>query len=260
MGEVPFFELRNRPLGSTRSEVANLVIPQRRLNQLIFNTDAVAEYGAFRQKWATGIEVPRDPITNLPVAPYEAHIAKLFVSEGDTARFGDFGATDLSGYISLSHEVAAHMSRLSRVPITYFLSNISNLGGDALALLISGLVLKCQRRVKGYEPGFEGAARLALKSMGDPRANVANIELKWAEMETRSMAQSADAAVKLTTGDNPVVTPQTAQEKYLGMSQTERDRDDAWRAEGRASSNLDAILAAAQAEPLATSAVVPPVS
>jgi len=152
------------------------------------------------------------------------------------------------------------MSRLSRVPITYFLSNISNLGGDALALLISGLVLKCKRRVTGYEPGLEGAARLALRSMNDPRANVANIEIKWAEMETRSMAQSADAAVKLTTGDNPVVTPQTAQEKYLGMSQTERDRDDAWRMEGRASSNLDAILAAAQAEPLALPAVVPPVS
>lgn len=250
LGEVPFFELQNRPLGSIRSEIANLVIPQRRLNQTVFNTDAVAEYGAFRQKWATGIEVPRDPTTGLPVAPYEAHIAKLFVAEGDDARFGDFNPTDLTGYIALSQEIAAHMSRLSRVPITYFLSNISNLGGDALALLISGLVLKCQRRVKSYEPALEGAARLALRSMNDPRADVANIEIKWAEMETRSMAQSADAAVKLTTGDNPVVTPQTAQEKFLGMSQTERDRDDAWRLEGRASSNLDAILAAAQVEPL----------
>ena len=74
-------------------------------------------------------------------------------------------------------------------------------------------MLKCQRRVKGYEPAFEGAVRLALKSMGDPRANAANIEVKWADMETRSMAQSADAAVKLTQGDNPVLTPQTAQEK-----------------------------------------------
>ena len=91
---------------------------------------------------------------------------------------------------------------------------------------------------------------MALRSMNDPRADVANIEVKWAEMETRSMAQSADAAVKLTTGDNPVVTPQTAQEKFLGMSQTERDRDDAWRSEGNATSNLDAILAAAQVAPL----------
>jgi hypothetical protein len=131
----------------------------------------------------------------------------------------------MAPYINLAQDVAAHISRLSRVPITYFLSNVSNLGGDALALLISGLVLKCQRRVTGYEPAIEGAARLALRTMGDPRANIANIEVKWADMETRSPAQSADAAVKLTQGDNPVITPETAQEKYLGMAQTERNRD-----------------------------------
>lgn len=249
-GEVPFFELQNKPLGTIASEVAPLVIPQMLLNDLVFDTQAVSKYGAFRQKWATGIEVPRDPVTGNPVAPYEAAVAKLFVAEGHEAKFGDFGATDLSGYINLTREVAAHIARLARVPITYFLPSVSNLGGDALALLISGLVLKCQRRVTGYEPALESAARLALRSMKDPRADVANIEIKWAEMETRSMAQSADAAVKLTTGDNPVITPQTAQEKYLGMSQTERDRDDSWRMEGRASSNLDAILAAAQANPL----------
>lgn len=249
LGEVPFFELQNRLTGSIRSEVAPLVIPQRLLNQTMFNIEAIAEYGAFRQKWATGIEVLRDPVTNQPIPPFEAHIAKLFVSEGSDARFGDFGASDLSPHIELAREIAGHMARLSRVPITYFLSNISNLSGDALALLISGLVLKCQRRVKGYEPALEGVAALALRSMGDPRAE-ANIEVKWAEMETRSMAQSADAAVKLTTGVDPVITPQTAQERFLGMSQTERDRDDTWRREGRAVSNLAALLDAAQAAPL----------
>jgi hypothetical protein len=249
-GEVPFFELQNRLTGAIRSEIAPLVIPQRRLNQIVFNTDAVAEYGAFRQKWATGIEVPRDPVTNLPLAPFDANIAKLFVAEGSDAHFGDFNASDMDPYIRLAQDVAAHIARLSRVPITYFLSNVANLSADALALLVSGLVLKCQRRVKGYEPAFESAVRLALQSMNDPRADEANIEVKWAEMETRSMAQAADAAVKLTSGENPVITPQTAQEKYLGMSQTERDRDDAWRLEGRASSDLDAVLAAAQAAPI----------
>ena len=250
LGEVPFFELQNRLTGSIRSEVAPLVIPQLRLNQVVFNTDAVAEYGAFRQKWATGIEVPRDPETGKPVAPYDANVAKLFVAEGNEARFGDFNASDMGPYIALAQDVAAHIARLSRVPITYFLSNVANLSADALALLVSGLVLKCQRRVKGYEPALEGAIRLALRTMDDPRANAANIEVKWAEMETRSMAQAADAAVKLSQGDNPVITPQTAQEKWLGMSQTERDRDDAWRVEGRASSNLDAVLQAVQANPL----------
>lgn len=227
LGEVPFFELQNKLTGSIRSEVAPLVTPQKRLNQVVFSTDSVAEWGAFRQKWATNIEVPRDA-SGAPVAPYEPHVSKLLVAEGD-AKFGEFGVSDMDPYIRLAQDVAAHISRLSRVPITYFLSNISNLGGDALALLISGLVLKCARRVKGYEPGIEGAARLALRAQGDPRARTANIEVKWADMETRSMAQSADAAVKLTAGDDPVISKETAQEKYLGMPQTERDRDEAWR-------------------------------
>ena len=241
-GEIPFFELQNKLAGSVRSEIAPLVIPQMLLNQTMFNIEAIAEYGAFRQKWATGIEVPRDPVTGQPVAPYEAHIAKLFAAEGPDARFGDFNASDLGPHIDLAREIAAHMARLARVPITYFLSNVANLSADALALLVSGLVLKCQRRVKGYEPALEGAVRLALKSMGDARANTANIEVKWASMETRSVAQDADAAVKLTQGDNPVLTPQTAQEKYLGMSQTERDRDAAWRLENGAGANLAALF------------------
>jgi hypothetical protein len=183
------------------------------------------------------------------VAPYEAHVSKLFVAEGD-AKFGDFNATDLSGYIELGRDIASHVARVSRVPVTYFLSNVANLSADALALLVSGLVKKCERRVLGYEPGLEGAMRLAFKALGDPRANQMDAEVKWASMETRSVAQDADAAVKLTQGVNPVITPQTAQEKYLGMSQTERDRDDAWRAEGTATSNLQAVLDAAQAAPL----------
>ncbi|HJR89884.1 MAG TPA: hypothetical protein VJ782_06980, partial [Aeromicrobium sp.] len=87
----------------------------------------------------------------------------------------------------------------------------------------------------------EGAMRLAFKTKGDERAN-ARIEIQWAEMETRSASQAADAAVKLTSGDNPVITPQTAQEKWLGMSQTERDRDAAWRLENGAGVNLAALF------------------
>lgn len=249
LGEVPFFELRNLLTGSQRSEVAPLEIPQRRLNQVVFNTDSVAEAGAFRQKWGTNIEVPRDA-DGKPINPYEAGVTKMFIASasGEGAkdpRFGDFNATDLEPYVRLGQDVAAHIARLSRVPITYFLSNVANLSADALALLISGLVRKCERRVKGYEPAFEDAVRLALRAQSDPRALTANIELKWADMETRSRAQDADAAVKLTQGDNPVITPQTAQEKYLGMTQTERDRDAAWRDRTAGRARLEAVAAAA---------------
>ena len=241
LGEVPFFELQNRPLGEIRSELAPLVLPQRLLNQTMFNIQAIAEYGAFRQKWATGIEVPRNPETGQPIAPYEAHVTKLMVAEGADAKFGDFNATDLKPHLDLAREIAGHMARISRLPATYFLTEVSNVGAETLALIVGGLVAKCRRRVKGYEPGLEGAMRLAFRALGDARGD-ARIEVKWAEMETRSMAQAADAAVKLTAGENPVITPQTAQEKWLGMSQTERDRDAAWRLENGSGADLAAIF------------------
>jgi hypothetical protein len=245
LGEVPFFELQNRPLGEIRSELAPLVLPQRLLNQTMFNIQAIAEYGAFRQKWATGIEVPRNPETGQPIAPYEAHVTKLMVAEGSDAKFGDFNATDLKPHLDLAREIAGHMARISRLPATYFMTEVSNVGAETLALIVGGLVAKCKRRVKGYEPGLEGAVRLAFKARGqdgDAAKAKSRIEVKWAEMETRSMAQAADAAVKLTTGENPVITPQTAQEKWLGMSQTERDRDAAWRLENGAGADLAAIF------------------
>lgn len=244
--EVPFFELRNRPLGRTKSEIANCVIPQQALNQAVFNTFAVAEYGAFRQKWVTGIELQRDSAGN-PVSPFDASVSKLFVGEppqdatGVPVQFGNFDATDLSGYLDLGREIALHIARISRLPVTYFMKP-ENLAAETVALMVSALIKKCQRRVKGYEPAFEDAMRCAFKVIGDPRAEEMTAETRWASMETRTVAQDADAAVKLTQGDNPVITPQTAQERYLGMSQTERDRDQAWRLENGAAVNFDALL------------------
>lgn len=245
LGEVPFFELRNRVMGRTRSEISPLVVPQQQLNQAIFNTDVVADGGAFRLKWATGIEVPRDPATGEPV-PFDINVLKMLIGippEGasEPAKFGNFDATDLDGYIALCQEKAAHMMRIGRIPLPYIQSGtVSNIGEPTLVLLVSALVNKCKRRVKGYEPAFEGAMRLAFKAKGDARANQIDAEVRWAAMETRSIAQSADAAVKLVQGG--VVTPQTAQETYLGMSQTERDRDSAWRLENGASADFSALL------------------
>jgi hypothetical protein len=249
-GEVPFFELENKMTGRVDSEVEPLTIPQALLNEQMFNVEALAHYGAFRQKWATGIEVPRNPETGEPVAPFRSGVDSLFVAEGDAVKFGDFNASDLGPHLDYMQKIAEHMARIARLPLPTFVP-VANVSAEALALMMSGLVFKCQRRVKGYEPAIEGAVRLMMRANGDPRADVANIEVDWAEMETFSMAQAADAAVKLTQGDNPVVTPQTAQERYLGMSQTERDRDDAWRLEGRASSDIGRLLDAADVAPLA---------
>jgi hypothetical protein len=93
----------------------------------------------------------------------------------------------------------------------------------------------------GYEPGFQDAITFALELSGEKPTGT--IEVMWAEMETRSMAQGADAAVKLTAGTNPVISTRLAAEKFVGLSPEEIARDEQYRAEQQAQLDIDAILA-----------------
>lgn len=63
----------------------------------------------------------------------------------------------------------------------------------------------------------------------------------WKNAEIQSAAQVADAATKLT-GGLPVITVQTAQERYLGMTATEMTRDQQWRDEQTAMNVLDRMV------------------
>ena len=227
LGEVPIFELRNRPSidGSVMAEHEDVLPDQDRANHIALNALIATEYGAFRQKWATGLEIPRNPETGAPVEPFETAIDRLFVNEDPDGKFGDFNATDLKPYIDLYESTVRHMAAVSRTPAAYMLGHIANLSAEALAAAEAGLVMKCKARQRGYNGAFEDMMRCAFRAMGDPRADETNAETDWVNPEVKSDAQLADAAVKLTQGDRPILAVETAQEFYLGMGPTERERD-----------------------------------
>ena len=241
LGEVPFLELRNRARidGEVMSEIEDILDTQDRANHIALNALIAAEYGAFRQKWATGLEIPRDPGTGLPVEPFDVAVNRILIAEDPESRFGDFNATDLDPYINLFESTVRHMAAVSRTPASYLLGQLANLSAEALAAAEAGLVKKAARRAKGYESAFEGAMRLAFRSMGDPRGFAVTAETVWANMEIKSWAQAADAAVKLTQAG--VIPPQQARED-LGYSETQRQRMDAWAADADSLSALTATL------------------
>lgn len=236
LGEVPVFELENRPRlgGPPRSEIADVIPDQDRANHIALNALIAAEYGAFRQKWATGIEVPRDENGD-PVEPFDVAVNRALISESSEARFGDFNATDLKPYIDLYESTVKHMAAVSQTPVSVLLGTPSNVSAEALALSITGLVNKVKRRAKHYEQAFESAMRLAFRSMGDPRAEAVDVETVWADPEIRSKAQDADAAVKLV--QSGVIPPQQAQED-LGYTEPQRTRMLEWARENDALGGL----------------------
>jgi hypothetical protein len=81
--------------------------------------------------------------------------------------------------------------------------------------------------MRHYEDPFEEALRANFTLIGDKRGQEVAAETIWVDPEIRSAAQQADAAVKLVQGK--VITPQTAQELYLGLNEQQRERDMTWR-------------------------------
>jgi hypothetical protein len=100
---------------------------------------------------------------------------------------------------------------------------------EALIGLDAGLVSKTNDKKAPFGEGHEEAMRLAFKSIdpADPRAQATDAETIWADTESRSQAQTVDAAVKLAT----IGVPQEALWERIGASPQEIDRWKALQAE-----------------------------
>jgi hypothetical protein len=227
LGEVPVWEVPNRPklqIGAVQSEIEDVIVDQDACNHISLNALIAAEYGAFKQKWMTGLSIPRDPVTGQAVEPFDVAVNRMLISENENAKFGDFEATALNPYIELYESRVKHMAAVSRTPVAMLLGGMVNVSAEALALSVAGLVQKVKRKTRYMDQAPEAALRAAFKLAGDPRANATTAETIWVDPEIRSAAQQADAAVKLVSGD--VIARQTAQEIYLGMTGPQRARDD----------------------------------
>jgi hypothetical protein len=127
LGIVPVFELRNRPRidGTVRSEIFDVIGDQDACNHIALNTLIAAEYGAFRQKWATGIDIPKNP-DGTPIEPVNVAVNRLLATSATEARFGDFNVTDLQPYISFYESRVRHMAAVSQTPVSVLLGAAEN--------------------------------------------------------------------------------------------------------------------------------------
>jgi hypothetical protein len=220
LGEVPLIELRpwprTRPLLTGeipgRSEMDGVLDIQNRINTVTFNRIIATEYAAFRQKWATGLEAQNkrdpatgdeivDPVTGLPipVSPYDVAVDRLWVAEDPGVRFGEFGESELKGYIAAAQSDIEQLAAITKTPPHYLLGSIVNASGDALKAAETGLVSKVRRRAAHIGEGWEDVMRLAFTAIGDARAVDFGAEVIWRDFETRSEGERVDALVKMSS-------------------------------------------------------------
>lgn len=251
LGVVPVVPFENRAtvLGGGVSELEDCVPILRRIDKLTLDKLLTSETASFRQRWATGLEVPRGE-DGKPVEPYKAAVDRLWVSEDADTRFGSFDASDLQPYLAAIDAEIAALAAISRVPAHYLMqANLVNPpSAESLMAAESGLVSKVRERQRRFGEAWERAVRLALVASGvdDPGALFTVI---WADAEMRNPAQVADAAVKLQA----IGVPQRALWEYVGATPQQVA---AWQIESAA----DAIAAALATppEPAAPAPATPP--
>lgn len=198
LGVVPLIEFRANPdlipspFGGGQGEFATVLSIQDRINKTIFDRLVTAEFQAFRQRWAVGW-TPDDPNHGI-----QASMSHLMSFENENVTVGEFAQADFRGFIDAVESDVQAMAAITRTPSFYTLGSISNISGDALTALQSGLIAKTEAHRDNFGESWEEVLRLALQAEGDARASDESSTVLWRDIEHRTWAERADAILKLS--------------------------------------------------------------
>lgn len=222
VGIVPFCS-RMRTTGRGLSELDGCLPHVDRINTTVAQRVLAGEYAAFRQRWATGLEVPEDAEGN-PVEPFNVAVDRLWVSEDKDTTFGSFDVTDLRPYIDAVEQDVKALAAVSRTPAHYLLGDMVNLSAEALKAAEAGLVSKVRQRMRTLGEAWESTMRLALGLRGNTDPSLDRLEVVWGDPENISEATRMDALTKMQALQVPL---EALWERMPGTTPTEVAR---WRA------------------------------
>ncbi len=200
---VPVIPIRNNPTLKVggRSDIANVIPLQDAVNKTIADMMIASEFASFPQRWATGIEIPRDPESGEPTNDqrFLASVARVWAVEGQDVKFGQFAASDLKNYVNAVEMLIQHVAALTRTPPHYLLGQSGNFpSGDSLTATETGLVAKVKSKQPFFGEGHIEALKLGFKVTGNPKANEPG-EVVWTDPEQRIRATRIDGAMKMST-------------------------------------------------------------
>jgi SPP1 Gp6-like portal protein len=222
-GVVPMVEMVNKShLGrGGGSDLDPVLSKQDAINKLVCDMMVNSEFGAFAQRWATGISEMIDA-TGHPIPPEQflAGPSSLFISENDAAKFGAFPISDGGAFVRMIEMVVQHIAAQTRTPPHYLTAGLGQWpSADSLRASEEGLVQKCLRKILGYGESWEEAMRVAFLFLGDEARGKAHaLESLWANPYRVPLAQTTDAAVKMRSN---LDVPRRAIWRLLGASPQE---------------------------------------
>lgn len=243
LGVVPVVPLVNteRLLDTEGTSAFADVIPLTdALVKLSTDLLVTSEFFARPRRWATGVEVPEDENGNA-INPFASEADRTWISEAPESKFGQFAATDLAAYDTAVKVVLQQISAVSALPQHYLgvvTGNPAN--ADAIRAGEAALTARAEHIQRSFGRSWEAVGNLAAAVATGTDPSTVGSRVSWADPATRSVAQDADAAVKLVQAG---ILPPSEALRRLGYSASEVERiRAAKRAESLDTVDLGAML------------------
>lgn len=231
-------KLKPGPFPYARGEYEHVTGLLDRINLLTFVGLVVAIWMGFPLRGVIGDQILKDDDGN-DLPPFDVAADAVFQLENPAAQIAEFKAAD-RGALAVYPELD-QLAVVTKTPRHYFPleQGMSNISADAIRASEGGLHAKTVSHKRSLGESHTELQRLFGKVKGiDVPAGAQTL---WADHESRSLAERADAAVKL----NGILPPQAIWERVLNASQDDINR---WQAMGA----IGQLLAAAATAPTPT--------
>lgn len=180
-------------------EIAPFIPLFGRIDQDTFDRLVVQRFGAHKVRFGTGLKKPATDSESRAAAA-GLREGDLLVSEDPASKFGTLDETPLDGYIKARDSDIRDLAAVTQTPPHHLLGQMANLSAEALAAAEASLMRKVDERQHVYGEAHESMLRLAgMLGTSEQQAAARDFDqqVRWADTESRSLNQVADALGKI---------------------------------------------------------------
>lgn len=184
---LPVFHFPNGELGGYGTSVlADVYGLQDALNKLLCDFMVSSEDAALIKRWATGIEIPSDPVTGREVSPFKDG-DNLWWTRSERAKFGQFTPAEAASFLESMRALRLEIARKGALPAHTVDSNGTGNAPSGLSLLIAEgkLIKRCKDRTRDWGMTWRELVAYAMSWTLSREVTPAELDLVWAPIETR---------------------------------------------------------------------------
>lgn len=193
LGVVPVIRFRNlEDLDDDQiGEVEPLMSTVDQIDVTTFELLVAQHFQSFRQRYIMGwtAKSEEDKI--------KTGASRYLTFEDKEVKVGEFGEVNLGGYLDSRSASIENLATISQTPPHHLLGKLVNMSAEALVAADSGKQSKIRERQitvgESWEQTLGTAARAAGQAVSD------GAQVRWADTEARSLAQTVDALGKIAT-------------------------------------------------------------